>query len=144
MAAIISAKAIGQRRDELVVHVVLAQRSQGLDHQSADSTGSCHVLGSRLLENDFLVADFDFAFRAVSQEDNFRRNLIGESQQIGCVVARWLNPQTVLSRQRSSDLVGCRCEHPQLWVLFGIVIEPSRQTLDLLAVSEVLKGFSDC
>jgi hypothetical protein len=64
MAAVISAKAIGERRDELIVHVVLAQRSQGLDHQSADSTGSCHVLGSRLLEDDLLVADFDFAFRA--------------------------------------------------------------------------------
>jgi len=49
--------------------------SQRLYHRATGPPRCCHVARGRVLEHDFLTADFDPTCRAVRQKDDFRWDL---------------------------------------------------------------------
>ena len=69
----------GQCGDNRIVHVRLAQISQGLDHQSAQASGGGHVFGRGPLEKDFPIADSDIAIHAIGQEYRLGGHLVAEA-----------------------------------------------------------------
>ena len=72
-----------QDGDDLIIDLLLPEMAEGLNDGSADSPGSGHISRSGVLEDDFSFADFDFAGRAVGQENDAGRNLIRKSENVG-------------------------------------------------------------
>ena len=122
----------------------LADEAERLDHSPGDSTGRGHVAGCGPLQYDFLTTDSHMTCRAIRQEDNLHRDLIGQSQQIGGVGARSLETDRVTRCQGLGNGIRIRSDQPDLGVQLGVIVQAPGKAPDRALLNKAGKRNPDC
>ncbi len=132
---IVRVETLGKSCDDGFVYMVLSQVSQCLNDESADTTSRGHVFGSGPFEDDLLAADLDLPVSSICQEHHFGGNLCAESQQVGGIRSRWLNPRTVLVSQSLGNVLRRGGQLAKFGVDAGVVVQPTGQSAYLAPIT---------
>lgn len=114
-----------QRRDGPIVHMPLAEPAQRLDHCAADATGSGHLFGGGVLEDDLSSAELDLARATVREEHSPDRNLVRQAEHVRCMGAGCLDARTLSVFQGIGDVVRAGRKKTQPGVLARVVVQPA-------------------
>ena len=122
-----------EMRDPLGRDVVLAKVSECLNHQAAESPCGRHIAQRRATKLDGHWSHSYEAAWAISQEHDFHGHLLGQSQQVGRVGSRRLEPSPISSGNGFGNDLGGWLQFPESGVVLWVKVDAPCQTPEGIA-----------
>ena len=114
--------------------VLPAQVAQCLDYQPTDLSRSCHIAGSRVLQDDLALANLDSPRATIRKINDLHGDLRREPKQIGCVGPGGLKPGGVTTCKCACDIIRRWLQPTQRGINFRVVVQSPSQLADKATV----------